>query len=349
MSLLPADIEPASGSPVSQRDIARHFGVSHVTVSLALRNSTRVSAGLRQRILEHARMVGYRRDPLLTALKEYRLRRSCDRIHGAIAWIGGGDPSGGKNEPPAIGRFRQGAVECARELGFRLEAFRPDAGLTAKRLHVILSSRGIRGILLPPQAGTGWGRDFPWEDYLVVSLGRSDVARRCHQMAPALLANLEMAVEAMWQRGYRRIGCIAGNPVIRMAGYDMSECLAVARRRTGTKLPFRDLHDEQGEHAGEAAAAWLGEHRVDGVIFDEIETWRRLAMQPEFMQEAVPFATLDCRGEAGIDIEPVALGRAAVRLLCELIRDESVGVSRCVQQVALGGRWVDGASLPPAR
>jgi LacI family transcriptional regulator len=349
MSLLPADHEPASGSPVSQRDIARHFGVSHVTVSLALRDSTRVSAALRKRIRDHARTVGYRRDPLLSALKEYRLRRFGDRVHGTIAWIGGGDTAGVVKRHPSLDRFRQGASDCATEHGFRLEEFCCGPGMAPQRLDVILSSRGIRGILLPPQVACGWSREFPWDDYLVVSLGRSDLARRCHQMAPSILPNLEIAVDAVKQHGYRRIGCIAGKSILRVAGYDMNECLPVARRRAGMELPFRDLAGMRAGHAGRAAAAWLRESGIDAVIFDDLETWRHLAGHPDFMELAVPFATLDRGNEAGIELEAGALGRAATDMLCELIRDESVGVTRRHRQVALEGAWRDGESLPKAR
>ena len=52
----------------SLRDLARTLGLSHTTVSEALRNSPRVSAATRQRVLKAARVAGYRANPLAGAL-----------------------------------------------------------------------------------------------------------------------------------------------------------------------------------------------------------------------------------------------------------------------------------------
>ena len=57
---------------VSLRDIAKHLGVSHVTVSLALRDNTRISKALREKVRQTAEELGYRPDPMLMALAQYR-------------------------------------------------------------------------------------------------------------------------------------------------------------------------------------------------------------------------------------------------------------------------------------
>jgi LacI family transcriptional regulator len=69
------------------REIARCLGLSHVTVSLALRDSSRVSASTKERIKKAANDMGYRPDPMLTALAAYRSSKSPAAIHSVVAWI----------------------------------------------------------------------------------------------------------------------------------------------------------------------------------------------------------------------------------------------------------------------
>ena len=85
---LTMDPEPAAPR-IGLREIARCLGVSHVTVSLALRDSPRVSASTKERIKKAANEMGYRPDPMLTALAAYRSRRSAPTIHSVVAWING--------------------------------------------------------------------------------------------------------------------------------------------------------------------------------------------------------------------------------------------------------------------
>ena len=71
------------------RDIAARVGVSHVTVSYALRGMPRVSPALRERICNEARKMGYSADPMLRALSTYKRinqrNRTC--IQSALAWL----------------------------------------------------------------------------------------------------------------------------------------------------------------------------------------------------------------------------------------------------------------------
>ena len=63
------------GERVTLRDIARRAGVSHMTVSRALRNEGSISAERRAEIMRIAREMGYEPDPFLSALVAYRSRK----------------------------------------------------------------------------------------------------------------------------------------------------------------------------------------------------------------------------------------------------------------------------------
>jgi DNA-binding LacI/PurR family transcriptional regulator len=80
-------VPSASGPRVSLRDIGLKLGVSHVTVSLALRGDPRISAARREEVQRTARELGYSPDPMLTSLSAYRQAKQSVSIKATIAWI----------------------------------------------------------------------------------------------------------------------------------------------------------------------------------------------------------------------------------------------------------------------
>ncbi len=75
---------PPQPARVSLRDVAKTVGVSHVTVSLALRGDTRVSATRRTEIRAAAEQLGYRPDPMLSSLASYRRNKSAVPISATV-------------------------------------------------------------------------------------------------------------------------------------------------------------------------------------------------------------------------------------------------------------------------
>lgn len=63
------------GKTPSYRDIADRAGVSLMTVSLALRNSPRISAATRTRIQRIASEIGYTADPQIADMMNYLRKR----------------------------------------------------------------------------------------------------------------------------------------------------------------------------------------------------------------------------------------------------------------------------------
>lgn len=338
--------ERSFADPVSQRDIARHFGVSHVTVSLALRHSPRVSKSLSERIRDHASAVGYRRDPVLFALADYKNRKTAKAVRGAIAWINAWDQPAMARLHPGIDSFWRGASEAAREYGFRLEEFRLGSELTPQRLQQVLETRSIRGILLPPHPpAKGWP-DFPWDDYAVVCFGRAGGGQRGHRILPSAPANMTLALQRMRNSGRERIGCLTGPTLLRHAGYCMSESLPAVRRDITGEFPLLDLAGVQEARAAATVHAWVRDHGLDAVLADDAAIARRLTGAGFLVPGKIGLATLARADEAGIDPEFADIGRVAIRMLEERMREMAAGAPLRLRQVAIEGRWVEGSSLP---
>jgi LacI family transcriptional regulator len=335
---------------VSQRDIARHFGVSHVTVSLALRNSPRVSKALGDRIRTHAAAVGYHRDPVLVALADYKKRKTSSVVRGAIAWINAWPEPDRLRAFPGIDRFWQGAGEAAREYGLRLEEFRLGTELSPERLHQVLQTRNIRGIILPPHLpGAGW-HGFPWNDYAVVGFGRAGNGPRGHRILPSAASNVALALQRLRASGYRQIGCLTGAGLLRQAGYSMAESVPALRMDFLAELPLLDLAAVPEHEAPVRVRKWVRAYRLDAVVADDAATGGWLAKAGFSVPGEVALATLwaDARGdEAGIDPELADIGRTAIRMLDELLRETITRATPRFRQVAIEGTWIDGESVVP--
>jgi LacI family transcriptional regulator len=340
---------PASTGPISQRDIARHFGVSHVTVSLALRHSNRVSRVMGERIREHAEAIGYRRDPILSALAEYRHRKSCSVVRGAIAWINAWSHPEEVRTYPEMERYWRGGSAAAAERGYRLEEFRLGTELAPERVHQILETRSISAILLPPQLRPMAWTEFPWESYSIVGLGRCDQGPKCHQVLPGAATNVGMALRKIREKGYRRIGCMTGPSILRHAGYSMEDCLPAARKDSGEELPLLDLTGVAGTRIPATIANWIRTNHIEAVLTDDHSLGRLVERAGFSVPGEVALATLS-RGKgdpfAGIDAELEEIGRTGIQMLDSFMRESPAGPQRLLRQVAIEGTWIDGDSLP---
>src|SRR5690606_7693463 len=146
------------------RVLARSLGLSHTTVSEALRGSPRVLPATRARVLAAAEAAGYRHNPLAGALMSELRRSRAGTFRGLVGLL---DLDGPEHRPPAAIRYNRelvrGATERAEELGFKVEPFVVGRrGVSLARLDTILHSRGIRGVFLlpcsvsPDISGLGW-------------------------------------------------------------------------------------------------------------------------------------------------------------------------------------------------
>ncbi|HEY1120224.1 MAG TPA: LacI family DNA-binding transcriptional regulator [Haloferula sp.] len=335
----------------SLRDIARQLGVSHAAVSMALRDSPRISAPLKEKIRNYAEQVGYRPDPMLTALASYRQSKSNPAIQAAIAWVNAWP------EPDALRNFRgfdaywHGASAAAEKFGYRLEEFRVGRECSPKRLHQILSTRGIRALLLPPHRDQpDWG-DFPWSSYSLVRFGRSLGKPHTHVVTADQVANAMLAVREILKRGYHRVGLIIEEKRLHESGHLFEGGYALAQRLIPEKdrIPVMALGTSTAAERAKAIAAWIKKHKVEAIFTDLAEVPDLLGKQGIRIPDDVALAVtsvLDAQADAGIDQHPEEIGRVGFLMLNSLINDGARGIPKIFRQILVEGSWVDGSTLP---
>ncbi len=336
---------------VSLRDIAAKLGVSHSTISLSLRDNPRISADMKERVRKAAEQMGYRPDPMLAALANYRRGSENKAISAGIAWINAWTEPDELRSLKEFDHYWHGAFKAAEKFGYRLEEFRIGKECSPKRLHQILSTRGIRGILLPPHGFTPDWQNFPWEQYSVVRFGRSIHEPACHIVTADQIANTMLAVQKIHERGYQRIGFVAKEGELSKRGMQFELGFIGGQRLIGVPDPIPVLIQRTADTAEwkRVFNAWFKEHRPDAIFTADpsISAFlKALGLKvPQDVALAVT-SVLDAKADSGIDQHPEEIGRVGFLMLNSLINDRARGIPPIFRQILVEGSWVDGSSLP---
>ena len=335
------------------QDVADRAGVHRSTVALALRDHPRIPEATRQRVAALAEKLGYRPNPLVTALMQSR--RSGRRVkHVTIAYV--------TNYPTRYGwrpahharpDFFPGAEARAKELGYRLEHFwRAEAGMTTERFCDILTTRGISGVIigrLPPEMDA---IELLWKRYACVALGMTLRSPRLHRVTENHFDTAAQAMQQCLERGYRRVG---------FAFTDANDSPDVGERWLGAyltgqrKFPSRDrLPLCPGEPATAAQfAAWFNRHRPDALLVNHappVHAWLR-ALGKEVPHDVglVELEDHPEQGSSGIYYDPDKIGALAVEMLAGLMHRNDKGIPADPHEVLLSGEWREGRSLRPRK
>lgn len=337
---------------VSLRDIAARLGVSHSTVSLALKDHPRISTAVKEKVRKEAEAMGYRPDPMLAALANYRRDRESKAISAGVAWINAWRNPDELRSHKEFDFYWQGAFKAAEKFGFRLEEFRIGKDCSPKRLHQILTTRGIRGILLPPHPTEPDWQDFPWDQYSIVRFGRTIHHPACHVVTADQVANTVLAVQRIHDRGYKRIGFVTIEGDFSKRGMQFELGFIGGQRVIRDADPLVPLVQKfaDAKERKQVLKAWLTEQRPDAIFTPDPampELLKSLGYKvPDDIGLAVT-SILDAKADAGIDQHPEEIGRVGFLMLNSLINDRARGIPKIFRQILVEGAWVDGKSLPP--
>ena len=192
---------------VTMQDVANLVGLTKATVSLALRHHPSIPKTTRARVAKAARKLGYRPNPLVSALMSCHMQIRDNGPRLTLAYV----TSHPKTDPwrsyDAYVRMFEGAKKRATELGSTVEEFSlAEHGMTPARLRTILNARGIRGVLAGPLPGDTTLFSIDIENLAVVGLGMSVIEPAIMRVACDLYHLTRLAVHRCADLGYRRIG-----------------------------------------------------------------------------------------------------------------------------------------------
>lgn len=326
------------------RDVAKLAGVSHTTVSLALRNSLSISGEVRKQIQALAAKVGYQPDPLVVrVMSTLRFPKEGSR---RLAYVVRYRDNSWKKTPTA-GRTFQALLDRAAELGYEVDEFRlTDQGMTGRWLSSILFNRSIRGVFISSSSHSHSHTTMDFSKVSAITFGYSLVRPVLHRVANHQFHSLLLAMRKLRRFGNRRVGLAMLESIDARSDHNWSAAKAVfdSQIHASQRIPVLAMKNETFEEFEQ----WFTRNKPDAIAFISslVPGWlKKLGVR---VPEDVQIATLD-RGRndtsyAGIDQNHDVAGSAAVDLLLGQMYMNECGVPAIPRTVLIEGTWVDGPS-----
>lgn len=326
-----------------------------MTVSLALRNDTRISEPTRVRIQKLAQEMGYKCDPLLSAYGQQIRRRRTNAFHSSVAWLHDWWKRDDYKRLPWLSRYWQGANERAQGLGCALNPiWLREPGMSGPRVVEIMAARGIRGVMMHQTLNPEVLENFPFAEFASVSVGRNVLSDKIPLVLPDANSNALIALRHVVARGYKRIGFFQNRyHTERTLAEGLSSTFYNSYRMTGTpplEPFFYTGHHPTTEHFNDFRV-WLDATRPD-VIFTENDDIIKFADSLKLrVPEDVAIVHLELTDAkpdwAGVDPLPEVLGSAAMDIIVgQLFRNE-FGAQHPHESLRLIGQWRDGKTCRP--
>lgn len=339
---------------ITMRHIAEAAGVSTMTVSLALRNHSRISAQTRARVQSIAARLGYRPHPYLSALMA-NLKTTRNRKDGANATLGFiyNYPRPSLATHPFFKSVLEGITRRAHQLGYGLDMFYSyEAGQRSGSLDRMLKARGIRGVIVGPTRGTNARLDYEldWQHFALATFGFSLREPGLHRASGFTYQAARLAYRELWDRGYRRIGLVNTRIMhYRVDGNWRAGHFEAQTERLGGVDPASVLLMEEGD--GKAIVSWVGKFKPDAILTNtgsEIEHLRPAGyMVPRDIGIATlsPLLPTSDPFFAGVDQREEAIGAATTDIVVEQLNTNTFGLPAVPKSVMIECTWRDGRSI----
>ena len=330
------------------QQIADEAGVSRMSVSLAMRNSPKISPATAARIRAIAERLGYRPNPLVSALMT-QLRHSKEvRKPSTIAYVTAYPTADGWRRTGPFVEFFEGARARAGALGYDLEEWwlrKP--GLTEARLSDILYTRNIHGVLIAPLPLSGGEVNLDWQKFAGASIGYSLTAPLIHRASNDQYGTITTALRELTRLGYRRIGlAISEESDLRVKHYWSAGVLVYQQ-----SIPFVERVPSlltTGPFSKEFAG-WFERYRPEVVLGLAQQCARVMSDLGVSAPGDAGFVHLalskEDTGLAGMNQNSELVGAAAVDLIDAQLRRNERGVPKFPKSQLIPSYWVPGSSV----
>ncbi|HET7536142.1 MAG TPA: LacI family DNA-binding transcriptional regulator [Candidatus Didemnitutus sp.] len=334
------------------RHIAKLVGLSPSAVSLALRDSPKISAATKKRIRQIAEKAGYKPDARVVAMMTHLRKPRAVRQQACFGVISFYDSLRPWEKSRHMARIHEGMTRRADQLGYRLEPLWLRApGMTYRRFGDILDARGIDGLLC--FGSPDFNQEFPAElgTRAVVVVGLS-IQTPLHRVTSHFYNDTVNALNRVYALGYRRPGLVLGlHEDMRSANAHAAAYLGWYDHVLGNKAPpvlrLREVEEP-------ALTTWLVKQRPDVIVFvhlpDMIARFRavlnRLQIEvPRRLGVIVLSHQVEGTGFSGLQQNQNLMGAWAVELLAARIANRDFGIPTNPRTEMVESEWINGGSL----
>ena len=331
---------------VTMQHVADAVGLTRAGVSLALRKHPSIPPATQERVAAAAKKLGYRSNPLVSALMSYHLRIKSSGPHLTLAYV----TSHPREDPwrgyTAYVQMFEGAQQRAVELGCRVEEFDlANERMTPARMRDVLRARGIRGLLVAPLPADRTVFPLDISDFAAVGLGFSVVEPVIMRVACDLYPLARLAVHQCAELGYRRIGlAVSGEMSLRLE----HRLLAGVRQglsETGVGEVVTPLMPAHTANFASFVHDWCRREKPDVVIFGTFDQECLRALPAEIgcvtcsvSHERSPFS--------GTYQNLHGIGAIAVEQLLGQLQHNATGPLDEPRAYLLRGKWIPGKTAP---
>jgi len=339
---------------VTLADIAAKAGVSVMTVSRALRNQANISPTTQQRIQKIADELGYRPNPLVSALMTYRRAARPVKAHLNLGFVTNFPARDGWKATRLYEEFYDGVAESADRHGYGMETFwMREPGLTSERLTQILDTRSIHGLIVAPLPMAHGHLHLDWSKFSAVTFGYSLTQPLLHRAANHQFRSMRLVMRELRRLGYKRLGLtLPASLNERVDRQWVASFLVEQLRYPGSDaVPIHVVDDS--EWTFEHFRDWCKRHKPDVIISHEeiVTDWlRSLKIR---VPDDIGFVHLNCYDTsgrfAGIYQNGPAIGVAAADMAIAMINRNERGIPALPQSVLIEGTWVEGQTVRPQR
>lgn len=334
------------------QQIADAAGVSRMAVSLALRNSPKISAATGSRIRQLADELGYRPNPMVSALMT-QLRQARDvKKPSVLAYVTAFPTEAGWRRPGLALAFHDGAQQRASELGYTLEEWwlrRP--GMTERRFCEILATRNIHGLVVAPLPAGSDALQFDWPHFAAATISYSLSEPSLNRASNDHFTSINVAIHELSALGYRRIGLAVPDETDTRVEHQWTAAMLAYQQR----IPVTERVPSLVRMAPNALsfANWYQEHQPHAVLSLGGECLRVFADLGLRVPQDVGFANLALTSAdettAGVNQHSELVGAAAVDLVDAQLRRNERGVPQHSKTVLISGEWVPGPTVRDLR
>ncbi|MET0262507.1 MAG: LacI family DNA-binding transcriptional regulator [Rariglobus sp.] len=331
---------------ITMADVARAAGVHQTTVSLALRNHRSIPPETRERIRTVATSMGYRPNPLVSALIAARRHGSGGSYSGTTLGFLTCFPKrdSWRLSPNYVAVFEELRAHAA-DHGYRIEEFwLAEPGMTPVRLKTILLNRGIRGLIICPMPNEPRVIQFDFSEFAAVALGLTLHQPALDRVSIDYYAVMNLCVTRLREKGRKRIAFATTFDIDSRVNH-LSLGAFLAERHLEPRRFLQPLTSQRWNQ--ENFMAWLVESRPDALItaispdYLTFKSW--IDATPARNRPAVELVCVDCTvnipAQTGVVQNLGGEARAAIDLLTSRVERAQFGVPAEPQTILVTGTW----------
>lgn len=338
------------------RHIAKLAGVSPSAVSLALRDSPKISPKTRAMISKIAKESGYSPDARISGFMRHLRKPRAARREAAFGVVSFYDSLRPWERSLHLKRVFDGMKRRAGEIGYKLEPLWVRApGMTYRRFRGILDARGVEGLLC--FGSPDFELEFPREldGCAIVTLGLS-IRTPLHRVTSHFFNDTITALQRVHAAGYRRPGLVLGQHEETRSGHAHSAAYLGWCERvlgSGAALPVLRVDDvDRGP-----LVMWIEANEPDAIVFvhlpEKVRVLRTVLKEasirvPADIGVAVLSHIVEGSGFSGLQQNQELMGAWAVELLAARIANHDLGIPANPRIEMVESQWIDGGSLRDA-